>query len=697
LIKGEALPTDVSFEPLPLVIGVTGHRDLRKEDIDQLKKRLHAVFDRLEDDYANPAGFLEETLRRFWPWPGPADRLKASRRRRPGATPMIVLSALAEGADQLVAEVARDRELRVIAPLPLPPEEYCRDFEVDPVKPGALDKFYKWMAHPGVQTLFVGYDKENGVTAENVRFPVRHNRNRELQYRRAGAFIARHCDVLIALWDGKKEEGDATIGGTAEIVDFKRNGIPLNAASSPRACLDAPEIGPVIHIVTPRASKEKDETPDAVKVERWGVELVQRFEKERNKKEKDAIEPAVRRWESFEPPIRLSREFNHEATRCLAPRNRSAIRQSLEYLFGVDHGTHETIDRGTAAALQARAAAPRYCDLYAVADTLAGHWQKNRFWIAWMLLFWFGFAAFACFEAYSHLASIAHHNAAGAHPPPAAPHDQVPFSDVLDLALLYGYGLFFAAAVAVYVWATWRQHQERFLDYRALAEALRVAVFWRLLGIDKAADAYPIKLPRELAWVKTCLLGQELFDAVAEAGGATRPPLDEATSYDLIRQIWICGQFEYFKKAAKKHEEHAKWREGLSRWVLRTGAFLAFLLLLLVSLNVFGVIGPGGFHMSRDDWFHEVFLFAIGVLPGGAAILVGYCEKLAFNAQARQYDRMVELFSRAREILPSRFPEQPADQKRVRRALRELGDETMRDNAEWVSTYRERRISVPHS
>jgi hypothetical protein len=223
-------------------------------------------------------------------------------------------------------------------------------------------------------------------------------------------------------------------------------------------------------------------------------------------------------------------------------------------------------------------------------------------------------------------------------------------------------------------------------------------VFWRLLGIGEAADAYPIKLPRGPAWVKICLLRQELFDAVARADEAAPAPFN-AANYDWIRQIWIRDQLDYFSNAATRLDNHAKWREDLSKRVRHAAAVLAFVLLLLVSLNIFGVFGPGDwFHMSREDWFHEVFVFAIGVLPGGAAILVSYCEKLGFYALARQYDRMVELFSRADEILPPVFPAQGADQAGVLAVLRELGGETMRDNAEWaLHSYWEHRFTLPHS
>src|SRR5262249_58414221 len=86
---------------LPLVVGVTGHRDLRDEDVPRLEQEVTAIIAGLRRDY------LE----------GDHD------------TPIIVLSALAEGADRLVARVALKAGARLIAPLPMPLDEYRRDFE----------------------------------------------------------------------------------------------------------------------------------------------------------------------------------------------------------------------------------------------------------------------------------------------------------------------------------------------------------------------------------------------------------------------------------------------------------------------------------------------------------------------------------------------------------------------------------------
>src|ERR1035441_3347816 len=89
-------------------------------------------------------------------------------------------------------------------------------------------------------------------TTGNSLEAVRADKNKRAeQYRAVGLFIVQHSDVLIALWDGN--ESDKAVGGTSEVVTFKREGIPLVVSGSAHASLDGSEIGPVIHVVTPRS------------------------------------------------------------------------------------------------------------------------------------------------------------------------------------------------------------------------------------------------------------------------------------------------------------------------------------------------------------------------------------------------------------------------------------------------------------
>ncbi len=53
---------------------------------------------------------------------------------------------------------------------------------------------------------------------------------RKRAYERVGRHVADHCDVLIAVWDGRPSRGR---GGTAEIVEYaRRKRLPLIIVSS---------------------------------------------------------------------------------------------------------------------------------------------------------------------------------------------------------------------------------------------------------------------------------------------------------------------------------------------------------------------------------------------------------------------------------------------------------------------------------
>ena len=635
---------------LPVVIGVTGHRDLRDEDLPRLEAEIAAIVSGLRRDY-----------------------LKGD-----SETPIIVLSALAEGADRLVARVALANGAHLIAPLPLPIEEYRRDFEPG-LKPGNAAEFDALLAQ-AIAAPVIPFTVGNSL--EIVRAD-RHKRAE--QYRAVGLFITQHSNLLIAVWDG--DEKDAAVGGTAEVVKFKRDGIPLEVSRSARASLDGSEIGPVIHVVAPR--KKQVSPADEVVVAPWGRAIVARHRggmaqrvlnripgfadvraklPDRERRELDA-------WESFEVLIGLTQEFNSEAASIAAAKDgRSRIAQSFDALF-------EDADQNEAGPSDprplAQSLAHRWSRLYAVADTLARDCQ-DQFKQDWLWLFVLAFGAFVCVALYSHIGEGA-------------------------LRLLVVYGVLYVVILMVFVRARWGRHQERFLDYRALAEALRVAVYWRIVGIGLRpsdvksdalgdgsnvdantvgvlANAYPIKQSGELAWVKISLRTLELLDRAE--GVADERDLDPIC-HAIARRYWVHGQYMFFRRRGFSHNNEAKTLETLAT-ILLLGPVI-----LMVSLAVTYMLG-----IDKPAWLdvelRTFVLVFIGLMPGLAAALTGYSERLALNAQARQYDRMRELFERAYQLLPETIG--ATTTLPARAVYRELGIEAMKENAEWVAVYRQRPI-----
>jgi hypothetical protein len=300
--------------------------------------------------------------------------------------------------------------------------------------------------------------------------------------------------------------------------------------------------------------------------------------------------------------------------------------------------------------------------------------RQREFKWDWIVLFGLGFAAFFCFAMFTHVGLV-----------------YVP--------LLLAYLAIFAAGIFVYERAARRQDQERYLDYRALAEALRVAVYWKLLGIGPRyfnaksdvgpedqidtnpvgviANAYPIKQPNELAWVKVCLRTLERLDT-PEGGSAYRI---DPKGHAIARRFWVRGQFDYFKRQGYRHNELAESIKVRSDVLLFLSAFVLVPILIVMKQ----------FHLDHDwQTFEHTILIVVGLLPGVAAVLTGYSERLALKAQARQYDRMRTLFERAHDLLP---PQINSDTMGLAYALyHELGMEAMKENAEWVAIYRQRPI-----
>lgn len=120
-------------------------------------------------------------------------------------TPFIVLTALAEGADRLVAHRAKamQEDTHLIVLLPLKMEDYLDDFE----------------------SLTSKAEFVNLLEIADEIFEPEEIKSNEQAYWETGKKIVEQCDVLVAIWDGKAAQGE---GGTGDVVALARDqGRPL--------------------------------------------------------------------------------------------------------------------------------------------------------------------------------------------------------------------------------------------------------------------------------------------------------------------------------------------------------------------------------------------------------------------------------------------------------------------------------------
>jgi hypothetical protein len=243
-----------------------------------------------------------------------------------------------------------------------------------------------------------------------------------------------------------------------------------------------------------------------------------------------------------------------------------------------------------------------------------------------------------------------------------------------------------------YVWFNRSQrknYQGRWLDLRALAETLRVQIFWRLTERHECtADYYLRHFRGELDWIRHA--ARALFlTAGGHAATEERSETDPLDRLRTVRNYWVVDQLNYFVKKAPLHHR--------LEMAFETAARTAFL--LAMALSVVHV----GLHLATDHMSHGLVLATFGCLVT-AAFLEEYADLQTYALTARRFEWMADLFAvaerRMTKLLLDDRSTAPAiaDSERVRQAQEvtfELGREALAENADWVVQHRHRPPTLP--
>ncbi|HLX25596.1 MAG TPA: hypothetical protein VKR05_01280, partial [Candidatus Cybelea sp.] len=507
---------------LPLIVGVTGHRDLARDDDSVTAARVRDFLDTLQTAYPH--------------------------------TPIVLLSSLAEGADRLVAEAALDCGAELYSVLPMQAQVYEQDF----ASAESVEQFRRFMA------------RSSGALVVDAPGP-----ERDRGYAAAGAFIVSHSEILIALWDGNEDE---MRGGTSQIVRFALQGVPADYLSKPREALRSNETGAVYHIPVRRQSGAPKPGVEAPAIWRYP--------------ETDSTDPAA---------LNVARAAFEENLRNLERFNRDAVGSANDSFSARSSASLLTPERE--AALGAAGTAQYTRTLFGQADALA---LKCRNWTHRATIAIFGAIGIATllFALYTNF--------------------------MTDRALLYFAFLgTVALAFGINLVIARKRLQDRFQDYRALAEGLRVQYYWQLAGIrEPVYDHYFARQEGELDWIRNAMRAE-----------AFRPQSDVAIrpDGDLMRALleavfaqWIQGEGSYFSKAFQREREIA----NRIRWSANACLVATAVLALVLGVTV-----------ARNQIEYHGFLIAVLTLTlAGAGLLTGYAQKRAHEEHARRYRRMAALY-----------------------------------------------------
>jgi hypothetical protein len=607
----------------PLVVGIAGHLDIREEDRQRLEDKVRAIFLELHKDY--------------------------------GATPLIIVSALAEGADRLAAEVALSVRVgvRLVVPLPMPVDLYEMDFDrVSVLETPTATVVVERNSREEFRALLdraeaaVVLKLATGNTLESI---AEQGPPRDLQYEAVGKYIARQSQILVALWDGVESN---LVGGTSSVVRFQKQGVP-----GAEICeLEAPEGFPVYHILTPR---QKNPYPLGKALELRKIYPAV-FEQNDAKAEK-----------YYGKMFARLNEFNKyvaDPDSDLA----EGIVTSRDYLL--QDMPQDELPDGMGAAL----------NRYAVADALAIRFQKQLLRAQVRVHAW-TFIAFLFFLLFVDL------------PPFYFPSVHLrPFSLRLIqvqehwIGFLFVSGILLFATIGLSASSGKRALDTQHEDYRAMAEGLRVKFFWKLAGVrDQVAEHYLGKQRSELDWIRNGFRGWNVAEAGQNDNVENLPAEEQRDRLGFARKYWIDNQQAYFKGAAERNLKYHENFERFGKYCIIAVSLLGTALAILRTVNYFEL-----FCGSRYVYSFSLAVIALEALLAAAAISHHFDNRLAYGEHAKQYQRMASLFARGSELLRKFLDGKDYENGRV--CVKKVGNEALTENGDWVLLRRERPLEVPH-
>ena len=518
---------------IPIVIGVTGHRNLRDEDVPTLRSIVRDELKKLQDACPHSS--------------------------------FTMLSSLAVGAETLCAQEALALGMRLVCPLPFEIDEYRRDF-----------------GEPDRDTLEALLGQADETFVAPVAEPL--VEGRDFGYRQSSIYVATHCHVLLALWDGTR--GDPGGCGTGETVEFMLEG---NYHGAPP--FDAEGDGVIIHITCPRQTRNQDLPITATLIEE--------------------------RAGSLEETLRRTDIFNQD---------RESLDDNVARPSGVS-GERDVLRRLSAE--------------YDAADQLSMRCQSRYLRTMWAL------SLFCVLLVIAFLL-----------------YDEAELN-----IMLIGWGIVIAAYAVFYRLVERGTYHQKYIQYRVLAESLRVQKHLSSLGIvANVGNDFTWTQRHDVTWVRKAI-------DVLTIG----PPVAATATADEVKAAWIDDQLAYHEKARKRDGGKLESSDRVTLAML-VGTVFVFLVITVLEYGFPDLMTSELLGLELRAWGKILW----GFLSAVVVFVSGYYGRLSFERKSFDHGKMSLLFAAA----GNRYVAAPESYKTL---FRDLAREEIIENGNWMSYCKEDR------
>lgn len=546
---------------IPIVVGVSGHIDLIESEIPSIRNAVNSELNRID-------GLASHS-------------------------PKLLITALAKGADQLVAAEAMQRGWEVAAILPMPLVDFLEDFETEEER-----RQFKSLLSRCVSSYALPWATELDFDISTLR---------DQQYRNQGIYIARQAQVVICIWDGRVvESGDC---GTSLVVRICRQGPPpLDGA-----VLAAPETTGMIHI--PVRREKYQHLPV--------IQLMPRTT--------DHMHVSV---------FKEIEGFNRALMRCrLDPKSSSA--ESAEWIL--PSGSRHRLGAGSRYVLER----------YAEADVLARTSQKRRK------------QAILAASIISVIAAISQ----GFYATSSAQ----PWLVAYGVSIILAYGIYIAFFKLPFF-----RIEDKFLEYRAFAEAARVQLFWRLSGLNIHVAEYYLQLTKsEMGWVR------EAVRCLAFKADLIEPKI--APLEDIVYEYWLLGQERYFVGVGSDSLKGS----ALQRRILAARYEVASICSFAIGIGLV-LVSASGYLIDEIAFLRDISasFSASFILIGG--VIKGFSASMGYEEESVNFEKAGAVFRNARKYIDGHksIPE------KIQSCVIELGRFALSENADWLLKHKRNAFRV---
>jgi hypothetical protein len=239
----------------------------------------------------------------------------------------------------------------------------------------------------------------------------------------------------------------------------------------------------------------------------------------------------------------------------------------------------------------------------------------------------------------------------------------------------------------------------RFLEYRCIAEAARTLFFWRTAGVMRplwfvflsrqlGRMAFLSRQAEPMHWVRQAVRSMEFCQ------DCSLPNVSPTSGgLDIARTYWINDQKAWLERKQLMHLRRYSFWNRVSRLALGASFLTAIVLALLTVI-------PGGHGRSlwatwvKPDEYGDLWQAALGVFAGGSVTARGFLARRAHLDLAKQYASQSFIFECASRMLEKIKDDRKPEWTAVE-ILEKLGQETLQEQAEWLWLRHTHPFEVP--